>query len=88
MPELQPPFFIDRPIGRDGRWIEPHSLRVQVVYANDLLVELRLKLAPGLGLAQFVEDVGQAIVTEIEGAHSGVQASRIDILALLDPSST
>jgi len=59
---------------------------LQIINTDDPLMESQLELAPELGLAQLLKEIGEPIIAELEGAHRRPETSRIKIETLFDPT--
>ncbi len=77
--QLEQPICADAPIATDRRAIQPHPLRVQLVDADDALVEGRLKALPRFRLGQCIQHQCQPVITPRAFLHllAGTQMQRL-----------
>jgi hypothetical protein len=69
-PELDVALFIDNlGVAVSGAGIDAKNVRVEVVNPNGVLVEVRFSVWPGISDTEAVEDVGEAIVLEVQRAN-------------------
>ena len=66
-------------IGVGGAGIDAKEVGLEIVYADDVLVEVHLEVLPDQVLVVFVqgeavEDVGQAVILEVQGADGFAQS--------------
>jgi hypothetical protein len=64
----------DLDVGVGGGRIDAKEVRVQVVNADGVAVEIGLGVLPGVVKGEAVKDVGQAVVLEVEGSNGLAQA--------------
>jgi hypothetical protein len=55
-------------VGGSGGGVDAEQGGLQVVDAHDVLAEVRLEGLPGPVVGEVIEDVGEAVVVEVEGA--------------------
>jgi hypothetical protein len=77
--ELKQPILAHPPIATGRRAIQPHALRVQLVHADDALVEGRLKALPRFRLGQRIQHQRQPVITPRAFMHllAGTQVQRV-----------
>ncbi len=77
--QLEQPILVHTPIATGSRAIQPHPLRVQLVHADDALVEGRLKALPLLRLGQYIQHQRQSVITPRAFMHllTGTQLQRL-----------
>jgi hypothetical protein len=63
-------------VGAGGGGIDAEEVRVEVVNADGVAVEVSLGVLPGAVKGEVVEDVGEAVVVEVEGSNGLAQAGR------------
>ncbi|MBO9322245.1 MAG: hypothetical protein J7457_08965 [Roseiflexus sp.] len=71
MAELEQAVLRDLPIAAGGRAIDAHGGRIQVIDAQDMLVERVVTRGPGVIIAQGAQDIRQAVVGQVGGAQGG-----------------
>ena len=81
----QPLFGLDIGISGGGGGVDANEVRREVVNADGVLVEVGLEVLPGIILRQGIEEVGEAVVVEIEGADGLAEEGREGVKVLLGP---
>jgi hypothetical protein len=75
----------DLDVGVGGGSIDAKKFRVQVVNTDGVLVEVHLAGFPGIVPREVVEQVGQAIILEIEGTNGFAQTGSESVKVVLRP---
>jgi hypothetical protein len=77
--QLEQPIVAEVPIATGRRAIQPHPLQVQLVHADDALVEGRLKALPRFRLGQRIQHQRQPVITPRAFMHllAGTQMQRV-----------
>ena len=72
-------------VGVGGGGIDAKEVRLEVVNTDGVLVEVGLSVFPGAVQGQVIEDVGQAVVLEVEGPNGLAQAGGKGVEVSLSP---
>jgi hypothetical protein len=92
VPKLEQPVFRDAPVPASRGRIQPHTLGLPVVHAQQLLGEGAFKRLPGFVMTQRLQHGRQPVVAHVQRMHplagraaQGVQALRSPGLHMVQP---